>query len=70
MLAHRLRRWANIETTLIQRLVFTGKVSAAHLEGSSYHTVTVRKDSLLRIHAWACTAGDVSKTRDFEPMLY
>ena len=24
MLAHRLRHWANIETTVVERLVFTG----------------------------------------------
>ena len=34
MLAHRLRRWPNIKTTLAQRLVFAGNLKAWLLEAA------------------------------------
>ena len=43
MLAHRLRRWPNIKTALIQRLVFTGLVH----HPQSYAGPTLKKQRIV-----------------------
>ena len=43
MLAHRLRRWPNVKTTLYQLLVFAGKTAAAEISGK-------RKNNLAGIY--------------------
>ena len=45
MLAHRLRRWANIKTSLVERLVFAGIYMPPHISVSPEHK-ELHKDKL------------------------
>ena len=69
MLAHRLRRWANISPALGQRLVFGGTCSGCwlgyctHIYYSRYKVIPVRLSILQsKIDTYAHKLAQISKT--------